>query len=413
MTAPGSHRAHRSVVMYTGDNMGLGHLRRCTRIASRLVRELPGTEVLLLSGLPLGCPFEMPQGVDVVKLPSARKITTGVYEPRTLSMSQRRLIRLRTDLIRSVLDAVRPDLLLVDHLPVGVSGELLPLLPTLDSSTRVVLGLRDIVDAPEVTRRVWREQGVFEALDAHFDEVMIYGCRDLFDAARHYNLDREVRTRVHYCGYVCSDEVGEGVPSNGRKRSRRAPRRVVVTAGGGEDGYPMMRSCLEALRLAAKDIELDPVFVTGPFMPRESRELLETSAPGSVLWRVDALPDLLETADVVLTMAGYNTLVETIRLGKRPVVIPRSGPSAEQRMRTRVFADRNLVHEVDPTPLTPSSMAELILECCNNSTPHGVLPAMDGLADAVANLGMLLDAGPTRRRVTATGGVKAAGRTTR
>jgi predicted glycosyltransferase len=399
--------------MYTGDNMGLGHLRRCTRIASRLVRELPGTEVLLLSGLPLGCPFEMPSGVDVVKLPSARKITTGVYEPRTLSMSQRRLIRLRTDLIRSVLDAVRPDLLLVDHLPVGVSGELLPLLPTLDSSTRVVLGLRDIVDAPEVTRRVWREQGVFEALDAHFDEVMIYGCRDLFDAARHYHLDREVRTRVHYCGYVCSDEVGEGVPSNGRKRSRRTPRRVVVTAGGGEDGYPMMRSCLEALRLAAKDIELDPVFVTGPFMPRESRELLETSAPGSVLWRVDALPDLLETADVVLTMAGYNTLVETIRLGKRPVVIPRSGPSAEQRMRTRVFADRNLVHEVDPTPLTPSSMAELILECCNNSAPHGVLPAMDGLADAVANLGMLLDAGPTRRRVTATGGVKAAGRTTR
>ena len=413
MTAPGSHRAHRSVVMYTGDNMGLGHLRRCTRIASRLVRELPGTEVLLLSGLPLGCPFEMPSGVDVVKLPSARKITTGVYEPRTLSMSQRRLIRLRTDLIRSVLDAVRPDLLLVDHLPVGVSGELLPLLPTLDSSTRVVLGLRDIVDAPEVTRRVWREQGVFEALDAHFDEVMIYGCRDLFDAARHYHLDREVRTRVHYCGYVCSDEVGEGVPSNGRKRSRRTPRRVVVTAGGGEDGYPMMRSCLEALRLAAKDIELDPVFVTGPFMPRESRELLEESAPGSVLWRVDALPDLLETADVVLTMAGYNTLVETIRLGKRPVVIPRSGPSAEQRMRTRVFADRNLVHEVDPTPLTPSSMAELILECCNNSAPHGVLPPMDGLADAVANIGMLLDAGSTRRRVTATGGVKAAGRTTR
>jgi predicted glycosyltransferase len=399
--------------MYTGDNMGLGHLRRCTRIASRLVRELPGTEVLLLSGLPLGCPFEMPQGVDVVKLPSARKITTGVYEPRTLSMSQRRLIRLRTDLIRSVLDAVRPDLLLVDHLPVGVSGELLPLLPTLDSSTRVVLGLRDIVDAPEVTRRVWREQGVFEALDAHFDEVMIYGCRDLFDAARHYHLDREVRTRVHYCGYVCSDEVGEGVPSNGRKRSRRTPRRVVVTAGGGEDGYPMMRSCLEALRLASKDIELDPVFVTGPFMPRESRELLEESAPGSVLWRVDALPDLLETADVVLTMAGYNTLVETIRLGKRPVVIPRSGPSAEQRMRTRVFADRNLVHEVDPTPLTPSSMAELILECCNNSAPHGVLPPMDGLADAVANIGMLLDAGSTRRRVTATGGVKAAGRTTR
>lgn len=399
--------------MYTGDNMGLGHLRRCTRIASRLVRELPGTEVLLLSGLPLGCPFEMPPGVDVVKLPSARKITTGVYGPRTLSMSQRRLIRLRTDVIRSVLDAIRPDLLLVDHLPVGVSRELLPLLPTLDSSTRVVLGLRDIVDAPEVTRRVWREQGVFEALDAHFDEVMIYGCRELFDAARHYHLDREVRTRVHYCGYVCSDEVGEGVPSNSRMRSSRTPRRVVVTAGGGEDGYPMMRSCLEALRLAANEIELDPVFVTGPFMPRESRELLEASAPGSVLWRVDALPDLLETADVVLTMAGYNTLVETIRLGKRPVVIPRSGPSAEQRMRARVFADRNLVHEVDPTALTPSSIAELILECCNNSAPHGVLPGMDGLADAVANLGMLLDASPVRRRVTATGGVKAAGRATR
>jgi predicted glycosyltransferase len=401
------------VVIYSGDNMGLGHLRRCTRIGSRLVRELPGTEVLVLSGLPLGCPFEIPAGVDVIKLPSARKIKTGVYGPRTLSMSHRRLIRLRTDLIRSVLDSVRPDLLLVDHLPTGVSGELLPLLPGLDSSTRVVLGLRDIVDDPEVTRRLWGEQGVFEALDAHFDEVLIYGCREVFDAARHYHLDREVRTRIRYCGYVCSDEVGEGVPSDVRTTSQGTPRRVVITAGGGEDGYPMMRSCLEALRLAAKHTELDPVFVTGPFMPRESRELLEAAVPGSVLWRVDALPDLLETADVILTMAGYNTLVEAIRLGKRPVVIPRPGPSAEQRMRARVFAERNLVHRIGPGPVSASSLAGLILDCCHRSAPRGILPGMDGLADAVASLGMLLDARRSGPRAATAGAAKTASRTTR
>ena len=399
--------------MYAGDNMGLGHLRRCTRIASRLVRELPGTEVLVLSGLPLGCPFEIPPGVDVIKLPSARKIKTGVYGPRTLSMHHRDLIRLRTELVRSVLREVRPDLLLIDHLPVGVSGELLPLLPKLEASTRVVLGLRDIVDAPRVTRRLWREQGVFEALDAHFDEVLIYGCRELFDAAMHYHLHRDVHTPVRYCGYVCSDEVGEGAPAADRNRSHGDPRRVVVTAGGGQDGYPMMRACLEAIRIASEKTALDPVFVTGPFMPRDSRELLEASVPGSVLWRVDALPDLLETADVILTMAGYNTLVEAIRLGKRPVVIPRAGPSAEQRIRARVFAERGLVHEVDPASLSPSSLADVIVECCHESAPRGVLPAMDGLADAVASLAILLDSRSTDGRVPSARAAKTPGRAAR
>lgn len=392
----------RTVLMYAGDNFGLGHLRRCTRIASRLVREMPGTDAVLLTGLPLGCPFEIARGVDVIKLPSARKAAGGIYEPRTLGMDARRLIRVRTEIIRTVVRMLRPDLLLVDHLPVGVSGELLPVFEELEASTPVVLGLRDIIDDPETTRRRWHAQRVVAALNTHYDQVLIYGCPAVFDAVRSYGLDSDLRVPVRYCGYVGSDEAGEGTSGPGIARSPGQPRRVVITAGGGADGYPMMHACLAALRVANERVPVDPVFITGPYMPRENRELLEAEVRafrGQVLWRVEAVSDLLETADLIICMGGYNTLLEAIRLGKRPLVIPRRGPSAEQRMRTRIFAERCLVREVEPESLTPEALARAILDSLSDETPRRTrLPDTDGLSSVVARLGILLERASARRR---------------
>ena len=80
-----------TILIYSGDCMGLGHLRRNVNIASRLVQELPRSNVLLLTGLPFGCLFEVPDRVDYIKLPSVTKIDTGVYEPRSLSVNGTRL----------------------------------------------------------------------------------------------------------------------------------------------------------------------------------------------------------------------------------------------------------------------------------------------------------------------------------
>ncbi len=80
----------------------------------------------------------------------------------------------------------RPDILLVDHMPHGAMGELRPALEALRRivpKARVVLGLRDIIDAPEVVRRRWQMEGAYEAMQRFYDLVIVYGSRDVFDLA--------------------------------------------------------------------------------------------------------------------------------------------------------------------------------------------------------------------------------------
>src|SRR5437016_11022188 len=71
---------------------------------------------------------------------------------------------------------------------------------------KVILGLRDILDAPEVTRELWRKDRAYDAISQYYDGVFIYGCREVFDTAAQYGLDGALAGKVTFCGYLCSDE---------------------------------------------------------------------------------------------------------------------------------------------------------------------------------------------------------------
>src|SRR5439155_22808958 len=77
----------------------------------------------------------------------------------------------------------------------------------------------------------------------------------------------------------------------------------------------------------------------------ESRELI-LEAAGLPVQIVPYVTDSLHQiagADLVVCMAGYNTLSEVLSLGKKALIVPRPGPSAEQTMRARLFAERGLI----------------------------------------------------------------------
>jgi predicted glycosyltransferase len=68
----------------------------------------------------------------------------------------------------------------------------------------------------------------------------------------------------------------------------------------------------------------------------------------------------ISAADLVIAMAGYNTSVEILRMKTPAILIPRAGPSAEQRTRARLFADKHWVDMIDPDDLTPDHLAQRI-----------------------------------------------------
>lgn len=384
--------------------MGLGHLRRTTTIASRLVKQLPGSSVLILTGVPSGCFFELPDGVDFIKLPSVRKVAVGEYVPRSLSVSLSQLKRLRAAVIQQAVHILQPDLLLVDHTPVGLWGELLPALQSLKQRSRpaaIVLGLRDVLDAPQVTTSLWHRNGGFQAINKYYDSVLIYGAEEVFDTARQYQLSRETSTDLHYCGYICPDRSPTSGESWKQDRRPNGKPLVVLTAGGGADGYPMMASCLKAVRELGDRAHFQLLCITGPFMSRDEREALRREAVGlpvRIFWCVEDGSSYLEAAELLITMAGYNTLMEAFQLRKKLLVLPRSGPSAEQQMRSALYARRGLLRDAGTEPLTAKRLGELMIESIAAQAPTAALPGLDGVDTVVRHLCAALNLPAVTRR---------------
>jgi predicted glycosyltransferase len=354
------------LLIYSQDGFGLGHQRRTTLLANEFLRSCPGASALTICDSPLGKFFTSAAGHDYCKLPSVRKVGPGDWRPVSLSSSFADVLDVRRAMLRTTVQTFRPDVLLVDHMPHGAMGELVPTLDLLrHEETVVVLGLRDILDAPPVVRERWRLEGAFEAVERYYDRVLVYGSSDVFDVATEYEWPDAARAKIRYCGYVCAPaplEVPESVRSLHPGTSPDG-RLVVAMAGGGADAYPLFDALMSAVPLIRAAGPCHVVMVTGPFLPAERRRELVARAEGlpvDVLTSVSNPVGYAASADLVVGMAGYNTTAEILSVGTPALLVPRSGPSAEQQMRARLFAERGWVDWLRPQDLNPEALGGAI-----------------------------------------------------
>lgn len=381
------------LLIYSQDGLGLGHLRRTTLLATQYLDSHAGAaSVLTICDSPLGQFFTPSKGHDHLKLPSVRKIRPGEWAPVSLSVSFADVVEMRRDLIRAAAVNFEPDVLLVDHMPHGAMGELLPTLEALSASPmRTVLGLRDILDAPETVRRRWQLEGALEAVERYFDDVLVYGSRDVFDVAASYGWPPSVTEKLRYCGYVCSPSpVLPATPL--RRRLEGAPdgKIIVAMAGGGADASVLFETLLQAVPDVTARHRCFFLLVTGPFLPEADYARLERLAEGRPVQLTRTVAnslDFLAAADLVVAMAGYNTTAEILKVRTPALLVPRAGPSAEQSMRARLLAQRGWVSWLPPDSLSVPHMATAVLSALEQTRPRWVDgPDLSGLQRATWHL---------------------------
>ncbi len=363
-------------LLYSHDTFGLGHLRRNLAIAGRLSCALPGASLLLLSGSQAVQQFVLPPSADIIKLPTVTKLGNEHYVAQGLTVKPSEVLALRQGLILETVASFKPDLLLVDHAPLGMRGELRPALEYLRVNlpqSRVVLGLRDILDEPSVVCRAWREQAVYAALETFYDRLLIYGVPEVCNPITAYEIPASVAERTSFCGYIRRDDPITPVDDARRKIGvgTNDPL-VLVTAGGGGDGMPLLEAYVQALRLAPAG--WTSLIVTGPFMPGTQREELEKLCNGlpSVIIRPFErdVPSFMHAADAVVTMGGYNSLCEVTSSGTRALVIPRTSPRTEQLLRARAFAQLGLVDLLLLEHTTPADLRDAVERAVAHKYDH-------------------------------------------
>src|SRR5437773_11861399 len=131
------------VAMYSPGMVGFGHIRRNASIAQALRASALQPAIVMMAEAWQAGALPMPPGVDFVTLPALRREPDGSYNPRFLiDVSDRDVIEMRSRVLSSAMEVFEPDVLIVDHLPLGVAHELSGTLQRLRQRgrTRGVLG---------------------------------------------------------------------------------------------------------------------------------------------------------------------------------------------------------------------------------------------------------------------------------
>jgi len=345
------------IALYSPGIVGLGHLRRNLLIAQVLAEShlkainLMVTEAREASAF-VNC---MPPGVDCMTLPGLSKGVDGICKPRYLDLPLKDVIALRGRTIRAALKEFKPDLLLVDNLPRGAYRELDPALKQLKANghTRCVLGLRDVLDEPWSVHRDWFRWKFEEAIEEYYDAIWVYGDPAIYNMIDEYRFPPSIASKIRFVGYLdqrkrvgFASRLGADLVENGVVPEGRL---MLCLLGGGQDGDRLA----EAFSEAKLPEDACGVIVTGPFMSTQTRNrLLERSAANPRLRVLNFIKEptmLVERAERVIAMGGYNTVCEVLSFEKRSLIVPRVQPRREQIIRAQRLRDLGLIDmlEVD------------------------------------------------------------------
>ncbi len=365
-----------NILMYSHDTYGLGHIRRTMAIASHLLG--PRINILILTGSPIAGRFSFPEQIDFVRIPGMIKKTNDEYLPLSIKINARHALDIRKNIITATAKTFQPHLFLVDKEPLGLKKEVLPTLQWLRRcrpDTRSILGLRDIMDDAQSVKKDWKEKRVYQHLENLYSEIWIYGIQDFYDPIKEYEISDAISEKMHFTGYIPRKIPGKDAVRHIKKELglQNGERLVVVTTGGGGDGYRVMDNYLKALETFSSRLPFKSVLITGPFMPKQDRNDVFRRARKLGIRTYHfyrQMEKIFAAADVVVSMGGYNTLCEILGQGTLSLVIPRETPRKEQIIRARAFHRQNLVDFIPWDDFTPRLLHEKLTTLLQNPEPY-------------------------------------------
>ena len=374
------------ILIYSHDTFGLGHLRRCRAIAHHLVEQHKHLTVLILSGSPIIGSFDFRTRVDFVRVPGVIKLRNGEYTSLSLHMDIEDTLMLRSSIIKHTASIFDPDVFIVDKEPIGLRGEVKETLEMLkERGTRLILGLRDVMDEPSLLAAEWRTKNVRPVLEELYDEIWVYGLPQICNPLENMGLSERTQRKTVYTGYL-PRQVGAATVMPDMNIVKRPY--LLATTGGGGDGEELVDWVLSAY-------ETDPLLpypvllVLGPFMQPEAR--LRFAKRASKLDRVETitfdphLESLMTHAAGVVAMGGYNTFCEILSFDKRALIIPREQPRLEQRIRALKAQELGLTNVLlDDGIRDPAKMAAALRAMPSQNLPSEVV--VPGLLEGLYNV---------------------------
>lgn len=381
------------ILMYSHDTFGLGHLRRCRTIAHSLVEDFRGLNVLIISGATIAGAFDYRARVDFVKIPSVIKLRNGEYTSMERHIDLHDTLKMRQSIIRSTAETFRPDIFIVDKEPLGLRGEVEDTLSYLKTrGTTLVLGLREVMDAPQLLASEWKPNDVMRKIGLFYDAVWVYGPPDFYNPLTGLDVPPQVQAKMKFVGFL-----QRSVSPLEQPEHRPEGDYLLVTTGGGGDGAELIHNVIHAYQHDSR-LSHKALIVLGPYMPAKKRRKL--IAKGAKIPHIkiiefdNRMEELVAGAKAVVAMGGYNTFCEILSFDKPALIVPRISPREEQLIRASRAAELGLVEMLAPEQADNAAlMAATLKKLPDRPRPSQSNPglALEGLPHISEIVGELLD----------------------
>ena len=390
------------VLFYCQHVLGIGHLVRSAEIVRQLARD---SRVLLISGGEKPGGFEFPEhrNVEILQLPALK--TDPDFSNLHACGSSQSLDEIKTLRQATLLEAFatfKPDVIVTELFPFGRKQFRFELLPLLEQArqdprhTLVVSSVRDLL----VKRKDQEEfeQRVCDLVNAFYDLVLVHGDENFQMLDDTFSRLGELHCPVVYTGYVTRKSQAElGDACRSPQVERREPM-IVVSNGSGQylTGQMLLESVLLAAKLLRSRIPHEFCVFAGPLMPEAAYHRLRSIAHGCDNVRLARfttdLTAILKRAELSVSMAGYNTMMDVLASGIRAMVYPvTSNDDQEQIMRADSLARTGVIDVLRTEDLAPENLAGK-LECALGKKPAMLSLNFDGAANTARILKRLLAA---------------------
>mgnify|MGYP001032691306 FL=1 len=347
------------IVFYCQHVLGVGHFFRCLEIC----RALSAHEVVLVSGGP-SVTADFPPHLHEVRLPELRMDADFRELQAADGRDLEEVKRARRQALFTLFRRQRPDLFLIELYPFGRRAFRFEIDPVLEAiaggdlpACRVACSVRDIL--VEKQRAPDREAWTVAQLNRYFGAVLIHTDPRLVALQETFGRLADIRIPVVSTGFIAPRPPPE---ARSRVRSRlglnASERLIVVSAGGGSVGFPLLQACMRAFTLLPQRRSARMIVFTGPFMPEAEIGRLRGLAGGPVelqRFSTDFLSELA-AADLSVSMGGYNTSMNLLA-AQVPALVWPFAQNREQRLRAERLAQLGALQVIEDNDLAPAQLA--------------------------------------------------------
>tara|TARA_B110000908_G_scaffold141941_1_gene169882 strand:- start:4945 stop:6090 length:1146 start_codon:yes stop_codon:yes gene_type:complete len=357
--------------------LGSGHLSRALTLGRAFAAA--GHQVSVASG---GMPVAQLDhtGIELIQLPPLR--SDGVNFTRLLDedgqVASHSYLQTRQTLLAQTMQRLRPDVLITELFPFGrrsLKHEFQMLLQQAkDIETPLVLGsIRDILAPPSKPAKV---EFANEMIKRFYNGILVHSDPNLTPLSLSWPVSAALERNLQYTGFVAPTPPPPH-PMNAGKGE------IVVSAGGGDVGAKLFKTAIAA---AVQDPKRTwRILVGGANAQTKIKKLIPT-APANVQIEA-ARPDfrqVLNHANVSVSMCGYNTALDILQTGVSAVFVPfDAGGEVEQSLRAKALSEQSNIAVLKDADLSVETLILAIQKIQNLNSTYKPKARFDGATTTV------------------------------